>query len=156
MNEEGTMDTLNRLAGYANWANRVWLEYVFERAADDEYLTAMISHIYLAEKVWFQRVDGETPDKDVFLTLSHDELKEIATSCEARYAELIASDLSRIIPYRRLNGEAQESELGDILDHLITHASHHRGQMATYASRNNLDPPETSYITYTRTQAPTG
>lgn len=144
------MDILDRLVAYTNWANSVWLDFVFDHAPHDDYLRLMISHIVLAEQIWFQRVYAEPTRSDVFATLDKPDLTEIAEACCARYREQLASDLSRSIAYRKLNGEAQKSSCQDILSHLVTHGSHHRGQMAYYAARNGMNAPETSYITYTR------
>ena len=144
------MDTSQQLIAYTHWANRAWLEFVFGEAEADAYLAGMISHIYLAERVWFQRIHDEPLDSDIFATLSHEELLDTAAKCEARYGEQLNADLSRVLKYSRMNGDPMASTIEDILNHLITHASHHRGQMATYASEKNLGAPETSYITYTR------
>jgi uncharacterized damage-inducible protein DinB len=146
------MDNLKRLAAYTCWANRSWLDFVHSHAPSDDYLAMMISHIYLAEQVWFQRVYGEPTRGDVFSTLTRAELEEMAPRHKDRYAEQLESDLSRIVGYTKLNGEPQESQMLDILNHVITHGSHHRGQMAAYASKNGLKPPDTSYITFSRTQ----
>lgn len=144
------MGCLERLVAYTCWANREWLEFVYSHAAKDEFLTKIISHIYLAEQVWFQRIYGEDALNDVFATLPKTELERVAARTKERYAEQLESDLTRVLRYKRLNGDPMESEVLDILDHLVTHGSHHRGQMARYASQCGLIPPETSYITYTR------
>ena len=146
------MNGLERLVAYTCWANGAWLDFVHPHAAHDEYLTMLISHIHLAEQVWFQRVYGEENRKDVFSTLPEGEVRAIAAVNQERYVEQLDSDLDRVVAYRRLNGEPLESSLLDILNHLVTHGSHHRGQMARYASQAGLKAPDTSYITYTRTQ----
>ena len=144
------MNTLDSLTRHACWANRTWLEFTYGLATPDPYHARMISHIELAEKIWFQRVDGLETDKDVFVTLPKADLLMLADTHERRYAELGASDLARSIAYRKLNGDPQQSALGDILIHLAMHGSHHRGQMATHASQQELDAPDTMYIAFTR------
>ena len=146
------MDGLERLVAYTCWANRAWADFVHAHAAHDEYLAMVVSHVHLAEQVWFQRVYGEETRGDVFSTLPEAELRAIAATSKKRYAELLDSDRDRTVAYRKLNGEPQESQVLDILNHLVTHGSHHRGQMAAHASRNGLTPPDTSYITYARTR----
>ncbi len=145
------MKGLEQLVAYTCWANRAWLDFVHSHAAKDDYLTMMISHIYLAEQIWFQRVYGEETRNDVFSTLTKAELQELAPRNVERYAEQLESDLERTLQYKRLNGEPMESSILDILNHLVTHGSHHRGQMARHASQAGLKAPETSYITYART-----
>ncbi len=145
------MQTLDRLIAYTSWANKAWLDFAFSAGAADPYFAAMISHIYLAEQVWFQRVHNEPLDSDVFATKTKEELLHLATRHDSRYAEILADDLDRTIAYRRFNGEAHESVLSDILLHLITHGAHHRGQMATAASKAKLPFPTTDFINYSRT-----
>lgn len=147
------MNALERLIAYTCWANRVWLDFVYSHAAHDEFLTKMISHIYLAEQIWFQRVYGETTLSNVFATLPKPDLEAIAATVKERYAEQLDSDHDRVLKYKRLNGEPLESTILEILNHLVTHGSHHRGQMARHASQASLQPPETSFITYARTHA---
>ena len=144
------MDGLKQLIAYTNWGNRLWLDYVHADAPNDEYLTKTISHIYCAERIWFQRIYDETLDTGIFETLPKKELEAIATRAEARYAEALKADLTHVFHYRKLNGEPMASTLLDILHHLITHGSHHRGQMARHAAQNDLNPPESSYIGYSR------
>lgn len=144
------MDTLDRLFNYMHWANKTWLDYVMNEAADDPYLTKTISHIYLAEQAWFQRLYQEDLDSRIFEPRPYDELNALSEKHAKRFPEVAAGDLSRRLAYRRFNGEAYETAVGDILLHIITHASHHRGQMARYAAQNNLNAPTTDFITYCR------
>lgn len=144
------MDSLRQLIDYTCWGNRLWLDFVHANAPKDEYLTRTISHIYCAERIWFQRIHNETLDTDVFATLPKAELEAIARHTEARYAQALTADLSHVLQYRRLNGEPMESTLLDILHHLITHGAHHRGQMARHVSQAGITPPESSYIGFSR------
>ncbi|GMV99702.1 MAG: hypothetical protein AMXMBFR84_08410 [Candidatus Hydrogenedentota bacterium] len=144
------MNSLKPLTEYTCWANRTWLDFTFGGAANDEYLRKMISHVYLAEQIWFQRILGEPLRTDVFSVLTKEELDALSPRMEARYDEILDTDLSRVLKYTRLNGEPLESQIGDILHHLVTHGSHHRGQMARHASQLGIQPPETSFIGFTR------
>jgi uncharacterized damage-inducible protein DinB len=128
----------------------LWLDAVFNEATPDSWLVRMLSHIYLAEQVWFQRIYGQPTDSDVFATKSRADLSELAGRHEVRYAEVLVGDLDRAIAYKRFNGDAYETPLGDILLHLVTHGAHHRGQMASHASREKLPFPATDYINFSR------
>ena len=144
------MDSLKQLIDYTCWGNRLWLDFVFANAPNDEYLTKIISHVYCAERIWFQRIYGEALDTGIFVTLPKAELEEIAKRMETRYADVLTTDLDRVLKYTRLNGEPMESSLLEILHHLVTHGSHHRGQMARHAAQAGLNPPESSYIGFSR------
>ena len=144
------MDSLKQLIDYTCCGNRLWLDFVFANAPNDEYLTKIISHVYCAERIWFQRIYGEALDTGIFATLPKAELEEIAKRMETRYADVLTTDLDRVLKYTRLNGEPMESSLLEILHHLVTHGSHHRGQMARHAAQAGLNPPESSYIGFSR------
>lgn len=146
------MDPLHRLIGHSQWANRRWIDFVFDAEPADAHLARLISHILLAERIWFQRVAGEPTDKDVFATQSKDQLLRMLELHDAIYGDLAKSDLSRVLHYRRLNGEPQQSLLSDIVLHLLVHGAHHRGQMAAYASQHKLAAPPTDFIAYARTE----
>ncbi|MCC6153622.1 MAG: hypothetical protein IT367_07675 [Candidatus Hydrogenedentes bacterium] len=146
------MDGLKQLIAYTNWGNRLWLDFVHANAPNDDYLTKMISHIYCAERIWFQRIHEEPLDTGIFETLPKAELEAIADRTETRYAEALKADLAQVFHYRKLNGEPMASTLLDILHHLITHGSHHRGQMARHVSQAGITPPESSYIGFSRLQ----
>ncbi|MBI5095944.1 MAG: DUF664 domain-containing protein [Candidatus Hydrogenedentes bacterium] len=146
------MEYLQRLAAYTSWANRLWLDFAYDTAQEEGYLTRLVSHVYLAERVWFQRIRGEATDKDVFKTQTKVELLDLADQHLHRYSDVLSSDLRRVLTYRRFTGDEYESALSDILLHLFTHGSHHRGQMASYASQKKLGPPNTDLITFSRIQ----
>lgn len=146
------MEYLQRLAEYTLWANRTWLDFVYDSNRDDGYLARLVSHVYLAEQAWFQRIHGEEVDKEVFRTREKDELLALAGLHSRRYTQILDADLSRILKYRRFNGDEYESPLSEILLHLFTHGAHHRGQMASYASQKSLAAPATDLITFSRGQ----
>ena len=110
----------------------------------------MISHIHLGEQAWFQLIKEQPVDKDVFRLLTDEQLRALGSSHEKIYKQVLASDLERVIAYTRFNGDNHQSTIADILMHLITHGSHHRGQMATHVAKNKLPPINTDYINYTR------
>lgn len=146
------MEYLQRLSEYTMWANRLWLEYTYSFTTTEDYLTRLVSHVYLAEQAWFQRIRGEDVDKEVFRTRTRDELLGLAELHRLRYSEVLEGNLDRILKYRRFNGEEYESRLSEIVLHLFTHGSHHRGQMAAYASQKAArGAPVTDFIAFSRT-----
>jgi uncharacterized damage-inducible protein DinB len=142
--------TLDSLAAYTQWANAAWLAHLQTKCPADEYLLKMLSHITKAEAAWFQRIHGQAVDKNVFEQLSLERIAQLQREHAPLYASALGSDLARIIQYTRLNGEASSSSVADILIHLCTHAAHHRGQMASHASKMKYAMISTDYIVYSR------
>jgi uncharacterized damage-inducible protein DinB len=142
------MTQLAKLVAHTQWANRAWLGFVAEKTPADEWMWQRISHILLGERAWFQRIAGETPDRQIWLRLDSARLEELLDAHGRIYADLLAGDLTRVIAFQRFTGEQYQSPVGDILLHLVLHGVHHRGQMATRASAIGVPPVNTDFIQY--------
>lgn len=116
----------------------------------------MLSHLAKAEQAWFQRIYGQEVDREVFEILPIERIRALQLRHAGLYSEVLESDLGVRISYARFNGEAHVSAVSDILLHLCTHGSHHRGQMAAHCAKLNYAALNTDYINYTRlrVQAP--
>ena len=108
-----------------------------------------MSHILLGEQAWFQRIAGEEPDREIWKTLHVPELRAMHDKHSGIY-ENVLRETNRVIAYRRFTGEAYQSPVADIFLHLILHGTHHRGQMATYASSKGVKPIVTDFIQFCR------
>jgi uncharacterized damage-inducible protein DinB len=144
------MSELPRLIGHCVWANGVWIDFIAGRCPGDERLLATMAHILLGEQAWFQRIGGQEVDKNVWAQRPIAELREIHLRHRERYALLLREDPGHVIAYRRFNGDEYQSSVSDILLHLCLHGTHHRGQMATYASGSGVAGVNTDYINYCR------
>lgn len=142
--------TLESLSAYTQWANAAWLTHLQTKCPADEFLLKMLSHITKAEVAWFQRIQVQVVDKNVFEQLTLERIAELQREHAPLYASALGGDLARIIQYTRLNGETSASSVADILIHLSTHAAHHRGQMAAHASKMKYPMISTDYIVYSR------
>jgi len=142
------MAELNKLIGHTLWANEEWITFIDASFPADEYLLTRMSHILLGEQAWFQRILGEEPDRKIWQTLTIPQLRELHAKHKRIYGELRAGNIARVIPFKRFTGEAYQSPISDILLHLTLHGAHHRGQMATYVSKQGKPPINTDYIQY--------
>lgn len=144
------MTPLPELVAHATWANRAWLLFIADRFAPDEWLRRRLSHVLLAERVWFQRVGGEEPGRDIWALLAFAEIETLLAGHERIYAQLLEGDLDRVVPFQRFTGETCRSPVADILVHLMLHGEHHRGQMAAHVSARRVSPINTDFIEYRR------
>ena len=108
----------------------------------DQYTVARVSHILLGEQAWFQRIAGETLDRDIWRAMSIAQLREMHQTHERTYERLLGSDLDRIVSYQRFTGEKYQSSVSDIVLHLVTHGAHHRGQVAAHVAANGRPASE--------------
>ncbi len=140
---------LERLHAHREWANQRILEWYFALPQPEEYCLKMISHILLGEETWLRRIHGE-PNREVWQTLSAEDLRPLSEANNAGWRNVLKSDLSRRIRYRRLSDGESESTLADIATHLCTHGVYHRGQIAAQAARAGLKCPPTDFIVFSR------
>jgi uncharacterized damage-inducible protein DinB len=142
------VNCLTKLVDHCLWANDAWIGFIAEHAPSDTFAITRMSHILLGERAWFQRIAGEQVDPAVWSPLGFDELRETHRRHRDQYRRLLQGDLERIVPYTRFSGERYQSQVGDILLHLVTHGAHHRGQLATHVSSRGLKPINTDYVQY--------
>lgn len=149
-----TMDTLEHLAGYTQWANRVWLDHIAKTHSGDEYLTKMLAHIAQGERAWFQRLRGEKLDRNVWHPLTLPLVREQFDENSKLYREVLQKDRNRRIEYVRSGGASGAARVEDLLLYMCLRGDHHRAQMAVHLQRQNQTVPHTDYIEYSRSYGP--
>jgi uncharacterized damage-inducible protein DinB len=109
-----------------------------------------MAHILGAKALWLARIQGETPPYAVWPELDAQEagraLAVTASDWEAFFGGLDEGGLLRGISYRNSQGEPWTSRIGDIVQHVSFHGSHHRGQAALEIRRAGAAPPVTDFI----------
>ena len=107
-----------------------------------------LSHLHGAEWIWLSRLHGTSPAS----LLPHDRFPELAAvraawaQTETDVRELVGgldeASLQRVIEYRLLNGQPGASRTWHIVQHLVNHASYHRGQVTTMLRQLGAAPPK--------------
>lgn len=142
--------TLRKLVGQCVWANRQLFDYLVAEKIENPAIWRLACHIANGETAWFQRIRGEAVNPEIFRIYAADELGRILSDHQSFYEALLSSDLSRIIAYRRFNGDEYQSSVEDILLHLCTHGFHHRAQIASMLSKDGKKPPNLDFINFCR------
>ena len=108
-----------------------------------------VVHTYGAEWVWHLRWVGHSPsslpDPEAFPNLG-----SIATAWTAHEEKIRAfvtglagaNDLARVFKYRALSGTEAESVFAHMLQHVVNHASYHRGQVTTMLRQLGAPAPK--------------
>jgi uncharacterized damage-inducible protein DinB len=96
-----------------------------------------LAHLYSAEWAWYSRWQGTSPTA----ALPADQFPDIAsirqpwTAHEARMRAFLESlgepGITRVFEYKVLSGQSGSSVFSQMLQHLVNHASYHRGQVTT-------------------------
>ena len=105
-----------------------------------------LAHTYFAEWAWYSRWQGHSPSAfpalDQFANV--DALsaawREIELQVRAFIEPLSDADLTRVIEYRLLSGVEAASPLWQMVQHVVNHASYHRGQVTTMLRQAGAAP----------------
>ena len=105
-----------------------------------------VAHTYAAEWAWYQRWLGQSPTA----LLPYDQFPDVAsirtvwTEHEAKmraYVEGLGdAGVDKVIDYTLLNGSAGSTPLWQMLQHVVNHASYHRGQVTTMLRQLGATP----------------
>jgi uncharacterized damage-inducible protein DinB len=162
---------LQTLLDYHYWARDRLLDALdpltpeqFTRDLGSSFKSARdtVAHIYAAEWAWFQRWQGHSPSalpppegfSDVAAVRRP--WSELEGKVRAFVDGLAADGADRVIEYRLLSGAAGSSPIWQMVQHVVNHASYHRGQIATMLRQLGAAPPKPmDMIAFYRTR-PTG
>jgi len=124
-------------------------QYIRDLGSSFKSVRDTLVHIYGAEWNWYLRWTGNSPssmpDPAAFPSLSS--LSDAWNAQEEKIRLLVESlasahQLERVIEYRMLNGQAAESVFAHMLQHVVNHASYHRGQVTTMLRQLGAPAPK--------------
>ena len=150
-----TLQDLQTLLDYHYWARDRLLDAVatlspeqYQRDLGSSFKSVRetVTHVYAAEWAWFERWQGRSPTAllapDLFPDLAA--LRRTWSELETRMRDYVAGlgeqGTSRVIEYKLLSGAAGASPLWQMLQHVVNHASYHRGQVTTMLRQMGAQP----------------
>jgi uncharacterized damage-inducible protein DinB len=165
-----TRQDLTLLVDYHYWARDRMLAAV-EVLTPEEFTRHLVTsfpsvrdsvvHIYAAEWIWYRRWQGESPTAllapEGFSDLTS--VRTAWTALEADVRRLVAGlddeDLQRVVEYRLMSGQPGASIFWQMLQHVVNHATYHRGQVTTLLRQLGAEPPmPTDLIAFYRERRP--
>ena len=105
-----------------------------------------VAHLYAAEWAWYSRWQGTSPDKllpaDMFPDLAAVRLASTELEAKIRaYVEALGeANVTKVIEYKLLSGQPGASPVWQMVQHLVNHASYHRGQVTTMLRQLGAQP----------------
>jgi uncharacterized damage-inducible protein DinB len=105
-----------------------------------------LAHTYFAEWAWYSRWLGESPSRmpDLDRFADVDALRAAWRSLEHEVRALVEpmtdADLQRVTGYRLFSGIEAASPMWQMLQHVVNHASYHRGQVTTMLRQAGAQP----------------
>jgi uncharacterized damage-inducible protein DinB len=111
-----------------------------------------LSHIFLADRLWFQRMTGSTDPVNWETTWDETQVAwpQMQTKWEEWAATQSDADGDRVVNYRLLNGNPGSTPVSLIVMHLVNHATLHRGQVVGMIRQLGVQPPATDMLWYFR------
>lgn len=149
------LDFLQQQFQYDSWANREQFRVLSTLPAPPEQATKLLMHIIAAQWLWFDRLHGNPPRSSVWpeiaLPACGDQLLALDSSWRSYLGKLSESDLPKACSYTNSKGDAWTSNVLDILNQLVLHAAHHRGQISLEIRHSGAVPAPVDYIHAVRT-----
>jgi uncharacterized damage-inducible protein DinB len=118
-----------------------------------------VAHLYGAEWVWNERIQGRSPAALVSgaqfpdLASLRAKLEEMDRYYLDYVSKLTQQDLDQVIHYKSFTGDPFSNPLWQTLHQLTNHASYHRGQVTTMLRQLGVKAVSTDLIGYYREQA---
>ena len=150
-----TLQDLRTLLDYHYWARDRLLDALeglsaeqFTRDLGSSFKSVRdtIAHTYAAEWAWYERWHGRSPTAQ----LPYDQFGDVAslraawTEHEAKMRAYVDGldevGVNHVIDYTLLNGSAGSTPLWQMLQHVVNHASYHRGQVTTMLRQLGAPP----------------
>ena len=160
---------LELLFDYHYWARDRLLQAV-EPLSPEQFLRDLgssfrsvrdtLAHIYAAEWVWHSRWTGHSPTAllapDLFPDLAA--IRQAWADHEGRMRAFLGAlddrSIDRVIEYKLLSGRPGAAPFWQMAQHVVNHASYHRGQVVTMLRQLDAAPPEgLDLIAFYRTTA---
>jgi len=164
------LSDIKNLLNYTEWANDLAIDAADKLPEESLRRDVGISHSSIfgtlvhmagAEWIWLERWHGHSPTKaEAWSRWSMEScadlvrLKECWTELinqRTRYvSELDEATLAAELPFRLLSGDPSSMPLINQMQHVVNHATMHRGQVVGMIRQLGIEPPATDLLFYLR------
>jgi uncharacterized damage-inducible protein DinB len=161
---------IRHLFDYTEWANDLAMDAAAKLS--DEHLRrdfgishksvfGTLVHMAGAEWIWWERWNGRSPAKaEAWSLWSTESCADLAT-LKQRWTDLVdgrtqfmskldEERLAAELEFKLLSGDPNSMRLVDQMQHVVNHATMHRGQIVGMIRQLGIDPPATDLLFYLR------
>jgi len=148
-----TVAHLRHLFAYNDWANRRILVSVKNTAS--ERSRQILAHLLITEKEYYERLYGKcSTGFDFWPDLTTEDCGTLARETAEAFEKLLRrfdeDGLEIRAKYRTSEGIPCENTFRELLTHVLTHSSIHRGNIMLKLREEGFEPPKIDYIIYLR------
>ncbi|RTQ96082.1 damage-inducible protein DinB [Lysinibacillus telephonicus] len=149
------METIQKMFEHLNWANIRILKTLQNAEVENQEIIRLFSHILLAEKIWFTRLQGLDSSNvpiwtEVDLKVCSQLVEENQEVSTKFLSQLNNTDLDKIVFYKNSKGTEFKNTIREILTHIALHGQHHRGQINIKLRTDGIEPVGIDFITFVR------
>ena len=168
------LSDIRHLFDYTEWANELALKAAAELSDEDlrrdfkishSSIFATLLHMAGAEWIWLERWQGRSPaGKEAWslwktesctdLRVLNKRWREVVERRAQLISELDEPGLAAELPFRLLSGDPNSLRLVDQMQHVVNHATLHRGQVVGMIRQLGIAPPSTDLLFYLRREIP--
>jgi uncharacterized damage-inducible protein DinB len=163
-----TVTEIRELYDYTEWANNLVLDAAEKLSAEQllqdvgishRSILGTLAHMAGAEWIWLERWHGRSPTGDsVWTPWTTAHCKDLRTVREKwrpvidlrrDYLGNLTDDaLPRELSFKRVNGDPGSLPLVQQMQHVVNHATLHRGQVVGMIRQLGMTPPATDLLFY--------
>ena len=147
-------DYFIRLFHYNDWGNARQLSILPSIIAARPKAHNIMTHIVMTQQLWLTRITGVGEKPTLWEPVAVPELIQLSSSSTSAWIKYLGSltedDLDRLIAYHNFKGILYQNSIRDISAHVISHSSHHRGQVNLLIREAGAEPPLVDYIAFAR------
>ncbi len=148
-----TIEHLRHLFAYNDWANRRIV--VALKNSPSERSLEIIAHLLITEKEYYERLYGKNSTGfDFWPKLTLEDCGTLAREAAEAYEQLLRKfddeGLDIRAKYHTSEGIPYENTFRELLTHVLTHSSIHRGNIILKIREDGFTPPKIDYIIYLR------
>ncbi|HEX4946138.1 MAG TPA: DinB family protein [Blastocatellia bacterium] len=159
------LQDIRYLYDYNRWANHLLLDAVAaisveeqmqDRGVSHQSIHGTLLHLLFAEWVWLERWKGNSPSAP----LRVEEFPDLASirnywqQIEAEYADFLSNlteeTLQANLTYKDIAGNQHSNPLVLLMQHVVNHATLHRGQVVAMIRQLGIEPPATDFLFFFR------
>ena len=159
-------ELLVQYAKYNGWAHQKLLDLIRSLNPEQQHriipssfdsLYKTIYHVWGAETLWLNRLNGEPPEKisgDRF-SGSMDDLSAALETVDRQWVHWFEnkadSQLTHQLQYTNMAGQSYTQPCDILLLHIFNHSTYHNGQLVTMLRASGIDRiPSTDFVTWSR------